>query len=94
MQVVCTQCVLFHYACFNGVSVSEFLCVYQLVRSSLVCVSVFHAVLCCAVLWCSIGLKTVIEAASGNLAASLAALVSSKMNTGAQQKVRRQGCDG
>jgi hypothetical protein len=59
-----------------------------------VLLSVFHAVLCCAVLCCSIGLKTVIEAASGNLAASLAALVSSKMNTGAQQKVRRQGWNG
>lgn len=43
--------------------------------------------LCPDVVSCSIGLKTVIEAASGNLAPPLAALVSSRMAAGVQQKV-------
>lgn len=56
---------------------------------------------CCAFccVSCSIGLKTVIEAASGNLAPPLAALVSSRMAAGVQQKVtlhqtlRRSCCE-
>jgi hypothetical protein len=47
-------------------------------------------VLCPALRCHSIGLKTVIEAASSNLAPALAALVSGRMTTGAQQKVRSQ----
>ena len=40
---------------------------------------------------CSIGLKTVIEAATPSLAPQLAAAVSNKMAAGVQQKVRQSG---